>query len=154
MGIISYPQHTIVSIFKKNKKFYLVGIIFLLSLALSIKNNNIMSATIYQVPDGIKAPNPFEDRANYDEREKLYIKQVQALAKERTKDDCKECGKVIRFQVADGYAEYVVMSLKPVELIHLEHMDAYQFQYVDLMTAEKIREIIKKQEALNKLFGK
>jgi hypothetical protein len=131
----------------------LVGIIFLLSLALSIKNNNIMSATIYQAPDGIKVPSPFSE-GNYKEKEELYIKQVQALAKKRTKDDCKECGEVIRFQVADGYAEYVVMSLKPVELIHLKHMDAYEFQYVDLLTSKKVKEIIQQQEAMKQLFGK
>jgi hypothetical protein len=113
-----------------------------------------MSAVIYQAPDGIIVPNPFEtkDRAEYLRLEEQYIAQVKALAKKRTKDNPKEVGEVIRFQVADGYAEYVVMSMKPLELIHLAHMDAYEFQYIDLMTAEKVREIIKQQKAMEKLF--
>jgi hypothetical protein len=48
----------------------------------------------------------------------------------------------------------MVASLKPVELVHLPLWDEYQFEYADLMTAEKIQEQIARQNALKELFSR
>jgi hypothetical protein len=113
-----------------------------------------MAAQIYEVPDGIVVPSPLKySRKEYTKLEKEYIDKVKALAKLRSKDDADEVGKVLSFAVNDGYAQYVIMSMKPLELIHLEHLDAYEFQYIDLMTPKKVREELKRKEALDKLFS-
>lgn len=62
-------------------------------------------------------------------------------------------GQVIRFPVADGYAEYMVACLKPVQLIHIPTWDAWQFQYVSRLTKKDIIEKIDNNVRVKKLFG-
>jgi len=65
----------------------------------------------------------------------------------------KNAGEILRFPVADGYAQYMVISMKPLSMFHLELDDAWQFQYAHLLTAKEINEKIKQQEALAKAFS-
>jgi hypothetical protein len=59
---------------------------------------------------------------------------------------------VIQFPVADGYAQYMVASLSPVELIHLPLWDAWEYQYVERLTKKDIVEKINQRKAMDKLF--
>lgn len=109
---------------------------------------------VYRPPEGF---NPPEIESNQDIQ--IYIKEcdeyVQRLmnwAKE--KGNCPEAGKEIRFPVADGYARYIVFSMKPVKLIHIDVSDARQFQYANRLTAKDIRREIQKLEGLDTLFRK
>jgi len=79
-----------------------------------------------------------------------YVQSLKDWAKE--KGNCPEAGKEIQFQVADGYARYIVFSLKPVRLIHIDTDDAYAFQYAHRLTAGDVRDEIKKLESLNAMF--
>jgi hypothetical protein len=56
--------------------------------------------------------------------------------------------------VADGYAQYMVASLSPVELIHLPLWDAWQFDYAGRLTKKDIIEKINQRKAMEKLFSK
>jgi hypothetical protein len=107
--------------------------------------------TIYSGIQGIRKPSIKGNWKTYVEREEAYVDKVRNWAKENN-PHCPEAGKEIRFSVADGYARYVVLSLKPVQLVHLATGDAWHFQYIDRLTAGDIRKEIKKVEALEKLF--
>jgi hypothetical protein len=66
----------------------------------------------------------------------------------------KNVGEVIKFQVADGYAEYMVASMKPMELIYLNLLDGYQSEFAHLMTAKAVQDKLNQQIALDKIFSK
>ena len=93
--------------------------------------------------------------------EALITRLKQELKNSQT---CPEAGKEIRFRVPGpvpqdstyasvGFARYLVASLKPIHLIHLNVDryvvgDAYQFPYVHRLTASDIRAEIKKLELM------
>jgi hypothetical protein len=82
-------------------------------------------------------------------------KQYIADLKQHIKDmgyKGKNVGEIVRFAVADGYAEYMVLSMRPMKLIHIPLDDAYQFPYVHLMTASEITKKLEQQKMLEKLF--
>lgn len=112
-----------------------------------------MAAKIYSAPEAIKKPKlDFKNMGKYREDEKTYRENLSKYLKRRKSGDL--IGKTIRFQVADGYAEYMVAGLKPVELVHLDLMDGYQSEFAELLTAAKVKEMIEREEALNRLFSK
>lgn len=111
---------------------------------------------IYSPPEGFQAPDFSAYPGNYDEYHKAcedYKKSLKKVLRDSYKDQCPEAGKEIRFQVADGYARYIVCRLKPVELVHIDTDDNYHFEYAHRLTAKDIREQIRKEEALNRLFS-
>ena len=112
---------------------------------------------IYAGVDGLKVPEitalSFSGNIDkYFEECEKYVEQVKASAK--ANGNCPEAGKEISFPVADGCARYVVIGLKPVELVHLAIGDAWTYQYAHRLTASDIRAEIKRREALNKMFSK
>ncbi len=107
--------------------------------------------TIYSNVEGITTPEIGTDWDKYSEREEAYVTAVKKWAKNNN-PLCKQAGEEISFPVADGRARYIVLSLKPVELVHLAVGDAWQFQYANRLTATDIRAEIKRRTALNKLF--
>lgn len=110
-------------------------------------------AKIFNPPAMIPVPEfDWKDAKKYQETEDTFIENLRNFVKRRKKGDL--IGKVIRFQVADGYAQYMVAGIKPVELIHLPLMDCYQSDFADLMTADKIKEMVARDEAMAKLFSK
>ncbi len=110
-------------------------------------------AKVYLPPSSIPVPEfDWENQEKYREDEKTFIENLTKFVKRRKKGDL--IGEIIRFQVADGYAQYMVAGLKPVELIHLPLMDAYQSEFADLMTAERVKEMIENSRRMAELFGK
>jgi hypothetical protein len=111
-----------------------------------------MSATIYSPPAHIKEPEiTFQNVELWRERNEKYVKELKAFCLQRKKG--KNVGEIIYFPVADGQAQYMVASLRPLELIHLPLDDAWQFSYAHLLTAKEVNEKIENQKALNKIFG-
>ena len=106
-------------------------------------------AKIYRTPDEIKRPS-FE--GDWEANEQKYLKEVKDFCLNRKKG--KNVGEIIKFPACDGYAEYMVASMRPLELIHLEHMDAYTFQYVHLLTAKEVNEQIDNQKRLAEMLDK
>jgi hypothetical protein len=114
---------------------------------------HITMAKIYASPLEVKIPEfNWENVEQYRKDCDTYKENLKTFLRKRNSG--KTVGEVLRFQVADGYAEYMVASLKPVELVHLPLWDEYQFEYADLMTAEKIQEQIARQNALKELFSR
>lgn len=62
---------------------------------------------------------------------------------------------VIRFQVADGYAQYAVYSRKPLQLIHIPYGDAYQADPILLrgLRASDVTAMLEREKRLKKLFA-
>lgn len=111
-------------------------------------------AKIFSPPEGFTPP---EIRGGQNIRKYIkdceaYIERVQAWAREH--GDCPEAGELVAFPVADGKALYVVMSLKPVKLIHVDTNDAYHFQYAHRLTAKDVREEVRRSRALSGIFGR
>lgn len=105
---------------------------------------------VYSGVEGIKKPD-FMNITTYDKEAEAYVKKIVFFA--QANGSSAEAGKIIRFSVADGKAQYVVFSLKPVVLIHLDIYDGYQFEYANKLTATDVKREIRRQEALEKLFG-
>jgi hypothetical protein len=109
-------------------------------------------AKVFLLPDGFNAPDfNWEDIEQY---EKDCLELVERLKKwciERNNQ--KNVGEIIKFQVADGYAEYMVAATKPVELIHFPFWDAWHSETAPLMTAKAIQDKIDQNIAMAKLFA-
>ena len=109
-------------------------------------------AKIYSVPTQVKVPvldwNKIDD---YDKECENFKKELKEFLIKRKNG--KNVGEVIQFQVADGYAEYMVASTNPPELIHLPLMDGYQFQYAHLMTAKEIQKQIDNDKRMKEFFN-
>jgi hypothetical protein len=109
---------------------------------------------IYNAPKEFKKPGyaQYQDFNKYQTACNKYIEDIKAWAKSQN-PSCPESGKEITFPVADGRARYIVVSLKPVTLIHDDTGDAWHYQYVHRLTAADVRKEVKKLEGLSKLFG-
>jgi hypothetical protein len=112
-------------------------------------------AKIYGIPKELgEAPSfsieqPFEA---YQQATEKFVQSVKDWAKKNGNGECR--GEEIRFPVADGYAQYVVVGLKPVTLIHLPIGDGWQFQYANRLTAKDVRDQVRREQAMAKMFAK
>lgn len=109
--------------------------------------------TIYGAPEEIKVPKfSIIDYGTYKKKCEQYVEELRKYCLED--NDSKNVGEILRFQVADGYAEYMIASMKPLELIHIPIGDAYEFQYAHLLNAKEVNAQLARQNALNKIFKK
>lgn len=110
-------------------------------------------AKVFLLPEGFDAPDfNWEDIEQYQKDCTDLTNRLKKWCIERNPNQ-KNVGEVIRFQVADGYAEYMVAATQPVELIHLPFLDAYQSETAELMTAKAIQQKIDQTIAMEKLFS-
>jgi hypothetical protein len=106
---------------------------------------------VYSPPAEIKFPDfNWEDITAYEAANKKFIENLKAFCINR--NNAEHVGEVIQFPVADGYAQYMVAALSPVELIHLPLWDAWEYQYVERLTKKDIVEKINQRKAMEKLF--
>jgi hypothetical protein len=77
-------------------------------------------AKVYRAP--FDAP-PFR-RESWREDEARYIADLRDLARNASKHEL--VGEIVSFQVADGFARYMVWSVMPFALVHIDTMDGYQ----------------------------
>jgi hypothetical protein len=109
-----------------------------------------MSVEIFSTPEEIKKP-----KFNFDtfmEDEEKYIKQIAQWLKDNGYNG-KYSGEVIKIPHADGYAHYMVISLKPLEIFHLDIGDAWHSEFAELLTVAKVKEMVTRQKALDEMFG-
>ncbi len=111
-------------------------------------------ATIYALPKEVSVPT--FDWSNIPQYEKdcdKFKEDLKAYIKSMGYDE-EQVGEVIHFPVADGRAEYMVASLKPVMLFHLPIGDAWHYQNAELLTKKAIIDKLTQQKALDELFKK
>lgn len=109
-------------------------------------------AKVYLLPDGFEVPEfNYKDIPQYNKDCAEHTEKLKQWCLERNPEQ-KNVGEVINFQVADGYATYMVAAIKPVQLIHLPYWDGYQSETAPLMTAKAIQDKIDQAIALAKRF--
>ena len=109
-------------------------------------------AKVFTLPHGFDAPDfNWEDIEQYNKDCADLTDRLKKWCIER--NDQKSVGEIIKFQVADGYAEYMVASTIPVQLIHLPFWDAYESEFAHLMTAKAVQDKINQTIAFEKLFS-
>jgi len=114
-----------------------------------------MSAEIYNAPEEVKQPTI--DWSNYDHEKyqaacDKYLQALKAKLQEMGFRG-KNVGEVVKFPIADGYAMYMVISMRPLRLMHIPLGDSYHYPNVDLMTAQRIQEVIDAQKALEEMIA-
>jgi hypothetical protein len=90
------------------------------------------------------------DSEKMDEAEEKWINELKLWCAIHSSG--KYVGEVIRQGVADGYAQYMVYSLRPLELIHLPLGDGYQFQWAHRWTAADVKSMIDREKKMQSLF--
>jgi len=113
-------------------------------------------AKIFNAPEDIKVPElDFSNIGKYHKDCEAFKQQLKdKLRNWYNPDGGENVGEIIRFPAADGYAEYMVASMKPVELVHIPLGDAWTFQYAHLLKAKDVQTEIDKEKAIKKLFDK
>lgn len=67
----------------------------------------------------------------------------------------KHTGRIVRFGVADGYAEYfIIESGRKFALVHMPFGDAYQMPYINRLTKADIIKQLVQEENLRAIFGR
>lgn len=107
---------------------------------------------VYKTPDEeIKVPDMWDmDREEYLEAEKKYIEDLKGYLKDKGYTE-PEAGTILKFQVADGYAQYMVISAKKPAAYHLDLADAWEYP-IQNYTASAFRKEIKRQIKFAELF--
>lgn len=110
-------------------------------------------AKIFNPPSEVKAPTfNWADIKQYRaDCDKYKADLKEAL--QRYNPNGKNVGEVIKFPVADGYAEYMVANMKPVELVHIPLWDAWNFAHAHLLTAKAVQAEIDKEKRIAELFA-
>lgn len=112
-------------------------------------------AKIFAAPSSIVVPS-WNMKKTYEENvaeENKYLDLLKDMLTKR-KPTQKLVGEIIRFPVADGYAQYMIASTTPLELVHIPLGDAWDFQYAHRLTKKDVEEKVKNQKALEELFKK
>lgn len=101
-----------------------------------------MAAKIYSAPTEVKLPeNTFDNVKDWEENDNKYIEALKQHLRELGYNG-KNMGEILQFPAADSYAMYMVISMKPLQLVHLELGDAWTFQYANLLTAKEVQKKI------------
>jgi hypothetical protein len=116
-----------------------------------------MSALVYTPPEQLKVPelrlktgdNAGEVLSAYDKACDEFVFSLRRFCLNQKRG--KYIGEVIRLAVGDGYAQYMIMSLRPLQLIWIPTGDAWRFGYDHLLTEKEVRENVERQKKLANL---
>ena len=112
-------------------------------------------AKVYSAPDEIKVPD-FDFKKSRTENlqnEQAFIEELRNWIK-RNYTKGKYVGEELDIPHADGYARYLVVSLKPATLIHMPLCDAWHAPQVDYMPSKVIKQTIDGRKEIDALFAK
>lgn len=106
---------------------------------------------IYRVPKKIEKPVfSFKNIRQYDIDVEKYINEIKKFCEEYGSGDYR--GKIFSFGVADGKAMYMVFSIKPLKIIHIDVYDEYQYDGIVYMKGKDIINKIEQEAKFNDLF--
>lgn len=109
-------------------------------------------AKIYSIPEELEATMPTwsikDDHREHMRREEKWLEELRQWC--MVHGSGKYAGQIVRDGVADGYAQYVVFSLRPLQLIHIPLGDAWQSRWAHRWTAADIKQMVERA----KLFSK
>lgn len=117
-----------------------------------------MAAKIFDLPKGVKVPELNWDKCkNVNDVVSKYeseCKQFRIDLKTKLIElgfKGKNVGETIEFPVADGSAEYMIASMRPLQIVHLPLGDAWEFRYAHLLTAKEVQSNIDFQKEMEKM---
>jgi hypothetical protein len=105
---------------------------------------------IYGLPDGWRAPGPDAglvegrfDPDTYANAVELFLDGLRAWLRDMGYRE-PMAGRLVRWQTADGYAEYMIISLRQLALMHLPLGDGYRMPrtFERGLTAAAVREAV------------
>ena len=113
-------------------------------------------AKVFNAPEQIKFEFSYSnfDRTKYDAAEQKYFNELSDFCKKRNPNGGEYIGERLRFPAADGYAEYVVANLKPVELVHCDIGDGWSYQGANRLTKKDVMQQVDSYKRLSELFSK
>ena len=112
-----------------------------------------MAIKVYSKPDEIKSVNTFIFKN--DEFDRKASLKAEAKYAKKFKDYCvkhgsgKYKGETVQFPVADGYAIYYVFQCSPMELIHYDEGDAWEYQFIERLNKSDIVQQIEFDKEFN-----
>lgn len=110
-------------------------------------------AKIYGGVQGLEVPKfNWENIEAYRKACEKYVSDLRESLKGQNTTG-KNVGEIIRFPVADGTAEYMVASMRPLELVHIGIGDGYQYPDVALYKAKDVQAKIDQQKKLDQFFA-
>ena len=110
-------------------------------------------AKIFSAPSSVVKPQlNFQNIDGYRKDCDKYLTELKEVLVKRSNKP--NVGETIKFPVADGYAEYMVASMKPLELVHIDLWDGWHFEYAKNLTAKDVEEKIAQGKGMAKLFSK
>lgn len=100
----------------------------------------------------IETPKLVCDRFEFKSGEdfEAYLKRANKALKEMEK-----LYPIIGFSVADGRALYAVVSMKPLQLMHIPYGDGYRVQYPMIrgLRVQDVKQMLKRNENLKAMFS-
>jgi hypothetical protein len=110
-----------------------------------------MAAEIFKLPENLEKKVPtFELEEGYDEykqREEAFYDEVRSFLKDRNFKG-KNSGTILSMPIADSSALYMVMKMRPLQLIHLPIMDAWEHPMARLLDAKEVNRMIEFAEKM------
>jgi hypothetical protein len=126
-----------------------------------------MGATVYSTPEHLPEPDFGDFFGKEDKGAEAYF----AAIAEHTEKLAAWCrgehesvgvrpgplvGEVISWPVADGKAQYMVYTTKPLALLHLDYGDGYQVDPIMIrgLRVTDVKEKVRQAKALSEIFGR
>jgi hypothetical protein len=91
------------------------------------------------------------DRDSLYKAEGKWIDKLREWCKQNSDDVL--AGEVIKEPVADGYAVYMILSTKPVRLIHLPLGDAWESRWAHRWTAGDVKMMLAQERRLQEVLS-
>ncbi len=108
-------------------------------------------AKVYGPPKGLNVPKYNSDWKVYDRAEAKFVKDISDWCKKHGSGEY--AGEEVYFPYADGHARYIVLSTRPLRLVHLPVGDAWNYPYIERLTARDIISQIEREHGLSRLFA-
>lgn len=110
-------------------------------------------AKIYSVPKELKEPElNFSEIEKYEQECEQYIANLKSHI-QKLGYKGKNVGEIIRLPWADGSADYMILSMRPMSLIHIPLGDAWHHPDADQLSAKRVQQKLDYQKAMKKLFS-
>jgi len=114
-------------------------------------------ATVFSAPEGFDPPIITGDdfsMGTWRDKEHAYIERLADRAKMNGHNPL--LGEVVRWQRADGYAEYMVWNTQPLQLIHLRLGDAYSVEdaLIRGLRVADIRAMVEREQKMREFLAR
>jgi len=107
-------------------------------------------AKVYSPPKGLNVPKFNSDWKVYETAEAKFVTDVSDWCKKHGSGEY--AGEEVYFPYADGHARYIVLSTRPLRLVHLPVGDAWNYPYIERLSARDIIARIETERGITRLF--